>query len=153
VTNKQGLIKLLRKGDEQRAIDRITTLKRLVAAEAKLASLRREGEHTIARRAAASAAYTAAMATRVELIYAAAVGATREAVSPDADAASVRKTHGGQRQQPEGLPLPQGLKDWGCDEELWSKLTNKKNLIKLLAKGDRERGAALLSTDPTFFVL
>lgn len=28
----------------------------------------------------------------------------------------------------------------GCDEELWSKLTNKKNLIKLMRKGDEERG-------------
>ena len=38
--------------------------------------------------------------------------------------------------------LPQGLIDWGCDEELWSQVRNKKGLLDLLKKGDEERGRA-----------
>jgi len=37
-------------------------------------------------------------------------------------------------------PLPEGLVDWGCDDELWSRTRNKKGLLDLLKKGDEERG-------------
>ena len=38
--------------------------------------------------------------------------------------------------------LPEALIAWGCDEELWSKVSNKKGLLDLLEKGDEERGRA-----------
>ena len=33
----------------------------------------------------------------------------------------------------------------GCDEELWSKVSNKKGLLDLLEKGDEERGRARIA--------
>ena len=41
--------------------------------------------------------------------------------------------------------LPDALIAWGCDEELWSKVSNKKGLLDLLEKGDEERGRARIA--------
>ena len=35
-------------------------------------------------------------------------------------------------------PLPPLLAEWGCDEELWSKIKNRRSLEKLASKGEEE---------------
>jgi len=37
-------------------------------------------------------------------------------------------------------PLPPTLIEWGMDEELWSKVENKRNLMKLVNRGDEKNG-------------
>ena len=35
-------------------------------------------------------------------------------------------------------PLPALAKEWGCDEETWAAVTNKRNLMSICKKGDKE---------------
>ena len=41
--------------------------------------------------------------------------------------------------------LPEGLAEWGCDEELWEQIQSKKGLLDLLRLGDEKRGRARIA--------
>lgn len=42
-------------------------------------------------------------------------------------------------------PMPPALMAWGCDEELWGEIENKKSLLDLLRKNDEVRGRARIN--------